>query len=81
MTFLCGLLRSTTAFTLTGAQNAAGPARRLTTQQPALGGMGRPRLEAWAPMRLAGNGGISFKHILSRLPGELQKSRETGAER
>lgn len=36
--------------------------------------------EAWAPMRQAGKGGISFNHILSRLPGELQKSRETVAE-
>jgi hypothetical protein len=38
-----------------------------------MGGMG-------ANMRLPGKSGISFDHILSRLQGELQKSRETGAE-
>jgi hypothetical protein len=31
-------------------------------------------------MRPPGKGGLTFEHILSRLQGELQKSRETGAE-
>jgi hypothetical protein len=38
-----------------------------------MGGMG-------ANIRVPGKSGISFDHILSPLPGELQKSRETGAE-
>jgi hypothetical protein len=31
-------------------------------------------------MRQPGKSGLTFDHILSRLQGELQKSRETGAE-
>ena len=31
-------------------------------------------------MRPPGKSGLTFDHILSRLQGELQKSRETGAE-
>ncbi|KAH9991166.1 hypothetical protein BJV77DRAFT_1009312 [Russula vinacea] len=42
-------------------------------QQPTLGGMGS--MGANAPSR---EGWDLFNHILSRLPGELQKSRETG---
>ena len=38
-----------------------------------MGGMG-------ANMRLTGKSGISFDYILGRFQGELQKSRETGAE-
>ena len=38
-----------------------------------MGGMG-------GSMRTPGKSGLTFDHILSRLQGELQKSRETGAE-
>ena len=38
-----------------------------------MGGMG-------GSMRPPGKSGLTFEHILSRLQGELQKSRETGAE-
>lgn len=38
-----------------------------------MGGMG-------GSMRPPGKSGLTFDHILSRLQGELQKSRETGAE-
>lgn len=38
-----------------------------------MGGMG-------GGMRPPGKSGLTFEHILSRLQGELQKSRETGAE-
>jgi hypothetical protein len=31
-------------------------------------------------LRPPGKSGLAFDHILSRLQGELQKSRETGAE-
>jgi hypothetical protein len=39
-----------------------------------IGGMGG------GSVRHPGKGGLTFDHILSRLQGELQKSRETGAE-
>ncbi|KAF8548614.1 hypothetical protein OG21DRAFT_1560880 [Imleria badia] len=56
---------------------AAPPAqRRPTLQSQALGGMGG----MGGSMRPPGKSGLSFDHILSRLQGELQKSRETGAE-
>ncbi|KAI0002558.1 hypothetical protein BJV74DRAFT_816541 [Russula compacta] len=71
-----GSSNGTTAFNFTGTQNAAGPARRPALQQQALGGMGG----MGANMRVPGKSGITFDHILSRLQGELQKSRETGAE-
>ena len=71
-----GSSNGTTAFNFTGTQTAAGPARRPALQQQALGGMGG----MGANMRVPGKSGISFDHILSRLQGELQKSRETGAE-
>lgn len=38
-----------------------------------MGGMG-------GAARQPGKSGLTFDHILSRLQGELQKSRETGAE-
>ena len=42
-----------------------------------LGGMGgMPRQRECEPLRKSG---LTFDHILSRLQGELQKSRETGA--
>ncbi|OAX32040.1 hypothetical protein K503DRAFT_805575 [Rhizopogon vinicolor AM-OR11-026] len=50
----------------------AHPQRRPTLQSQ-LGGMG-------GSMRPPGKNGLSFDHILSRLQGELHKSRETGAE-
>ncbi|KAI9451957.1 hypothetical protein F5148DRAFT_1237689 [Russula earlei] len=71
-----GSSNGTTAFNFTGTQNVAGPARRPAIQQQALGGMGG----MGANMRIPGKSGITFDHILSRLQGELQKSRETGAE-
>ena len=46
--------------------------RRAQLAQQGLGGMGA--------MRPPGKTGLSFDVILSRLQGELQKSRETGAE-
>lgn len=38
-----------------------------------IGGMG-------GSMRPPGKSGLTFEHILNRLQGELQKSRETGSE-
>ncbi|KAG6329928.1 hypothetical protein ID866_9162 [Astraeus odoratus] len=61
------------------AQGQAGPPaaqRRPTLPSQALGGMGG----MGGSMRPPGKSGLSFDHILSRLQGELQKSRETGAE-
>ncbi|TBU52602.1 hypothetical protein BD310DRAFT_981744 [Dichomitus squalens] len=59
-----------------GSSNGApGPQRRPTLQQglQGMGGMG-------GNVRVPGKSGLTFDHILSRLQGELQKSRETGAE-
>ncbi|TEB31198.1 hypothetical protein FA13DRAFT_1569730, partial [Coprinellus micaceus] len=53
--------------------SAAAGQRRPQMSQPNLGGLG-------GGMRPPGKGGLSFDVILSRLQGELQKSRETGAE-
>jgi len=50
----------------------AHPQRRPALQSQ-LGGMG-------GSMRPPSKNGLTFEHILSRLQGELQKSRETGAE-
>ncbi|TRM68625.1 hypothetical protein BD626DRAFT_482302 [Schizophyllum amplum] len=50
-----------------GAPTQNGPANQL-------GSLGGPN------MRPPGKSSISFEHILNRLQGELQKSRETGAE-
>jgi hypothetical protein len=60
------------------AQGQVGPPaqRRPTLQSQALGGMGG----MGGSMRPPGKSGLSFDHILSRLQGELQKSRDTGAE-
>ncbi|KAI0300593.1 hypothetical protein B0F90DRAFT_1668384 [Multifurca ochricompacta] len=71
-----GSSNGTSAFNFTGTQNATGPARRPAIQQQGLVGMGG----MGANMRAPGKSGITFDHILSRLQGELQKSRETGAE-
>lgn len=50
--------------------------RRPTLQSQALGGMGG----MGGSMRPPGKSGLSFDHILTRLQGELQKSREAGAD-
>jgi hypothetical protein len=42
-------------------------------QQSGLGGMG-----GMGSLRPPGKSGLTFDHIISRLQGELQKSRETG---
>ncbi|KAL1941564.1 hypothetical protein VTO73DRAFT_7003 [Trametes versicolor] len=60
-----------------GSSNGpAGPQRRPTLQPQGLVGMGGMGGNVRAP----GKSGLTFDHILSRLQGELQKSRETGAE-
>ncbi|KAI0776410.1 hypothetical protein BC629DRAFT_1526090 [Irpex lacteus] len=60
-----------------GSNGMPGQAQRRTTMQPqglvGMGGMG-------GAARQPGKSGLTFDHILSRLQGELQKSRETGAE-
>lgn len=60
-----------------GAANGMPGAPRRTAMQPqglvGMGGMG-------GNARPPGKSGLTFDHILSRLQGELQKSRETGAE-
>lgn len=58
------------------SNGAAGPQRRLTVQPQGLVGMGG----MGGNVRVPGKSGLTFDHILSRLQGELQKSRETGAE-
>ncbi|KAF5344619.1 hypothetical protein D9757_013904 [Collybiopsis confluens] len=63
---------------LGGGVGGGGPPRRPTSQLSqqgitGMGGMG-------AGMRAPGKSGLTFDHILTRLQGELQKSRETGAE-
>ncbi|KAI0826980.1 hypothetical protein BC628DRAFT_1434503 [Trametes gibbosa] len=60
-----------------GSSNGpAGPQRRPTLQPQGLVGMGG----MGGNVRVPGKSGLTFDHILSRLQGELQKSRETGAE-
>ena len=71
-----GSSNGTNAFNFNGTQNPGGPARRPAIQQQGLVGMGG----MGANMRAPGKSGLTFDHILSRLQGELQKSRETGAE-
>ncbi|KAI0266572.1 hypothetical protein BC834DRAFT_969573 [Gloeopeniophorella convolvens] len=71
-----GTSNGTNGFNFAGTQGAAGPARRPSIQQQGLMGMGG----MGASMRAPGKTGLTFDHILSRLQGELQKSRETGAE-
>ncbi|KAI0659051.1 hypothetical protein C8Q70DRAFT_1054345 [Cubamyces menziesii] len=60
-----------------GSSNGPAGAQRRPTLQPqglvGMGGMG-------GNVRAPGKSGLTFDHILSRLHGELQKSRETGAE-
>jgi hypothetical protein len=66
-----GINRQLSTFNFNGAQqrHPQPPQQGLT----GMGGMGRS-------MRPPGESGLSFDVILSRLQGELQKSRETGAE-
>ncbi|KAI0360813.1 hypothetical protein OH77DRAFT_1393258 [Trametes cingulata] len=60
-----------------GSSNGpTGPQRRPTLQPQGLVGMGG----MGGNVRVPGKSGLTFDHILSRLQGELQKSRETGAE-
>lgn len=59
-----------------GTSNGMAGARRTTMQPHGLVGMGGMGGSARPP----GKSGLTFDHILSRLQGELQKSRETGAE-
>ena len=58
-----------------GVNGVPGAQRRSTIPQGLddMGGMG-------PGVRALGKSGLSFDHILSRLQGELQKSRETGAD-
>ncbi|KAF4564093.1 hypothetical protein EYR36_003345 [Pleurotus pulmonarius] len=60
-----------------GASNGSGPPRRTSSgMQPGIAGMGG----MGGGMRAPGKSGLTFEHILNRLQGELQKSRETGTE-
>ncbi|KAI0937681.1 hypothetical protein AcV7_003649 [Taiwanofungus camphoratus] len=74
-------------------QATAGNAFSFSGQQPGPNGVpGQPRRPTMQPQGLVGMGGmggnvrqpgksgLTFDHILSRLQGELQKSRDTGAE-
>jgi hypothetical protein len=65
------------SFNFAGTQSVPSSSqRRPTLQQQGLAGMGG----MGGSMRPPGKSGLTFDHILSRLQGELQKSRETGAE-
>jgi hypothetical protein len=69
---------ASTSFNFANGTQNGGPSnaqRRLPMQQ-GLSAMG----ELNRNMRPPGKSGLTFEHILSRLQGELQKSRETGAE-
>ncbi|KAJ8091227.1 hypothetical protein PM082_004203 [Marasmius tenuissimus] len=63
------------AFNFSGGAGQPPPRRPQMSQQgmAGMGGMG-------GSMRPPGKSGLTFDHILNRLQGELQKSRETGAE-
>ena len=65
---------SSSSFAQGSANNAA---RRPPMQPQGLGGMGGM---GSGSVRPSGKSGLTFDHILSRLQGELQKSRETGVE-
>ncbi|KAJ4471977.1 hypothetical protein J3R30DRAFT_3522382 [Lentinula aciculospora] len=60
------------SFNFSGQQ----PPRRPQLSQQGISGMGG----MGGSMRPPGKSGLTFDHILNRLQGELQKSRETGAE-
>ncbi|CCM06360.1 uncharacterized protein FIBRA_08617 [Fibroporia radiculosa] len=59
-----------------GPNGAPGQQRRPSLQQQGLIGMGG----MGGNVRPPGKSGLTFDHILSRLQGELQKSRDTSAE-
>ncbi|KAA1472369.1 hypothetical protein DENSPDRAFT_821141 [Dentipellis sp. KUC8613] len=68
---------SNAAFSFANSQaGPGGPAQRRPTMQQGLTGMGG----MGGNMRAPGKSGLTFDHILNRLQGELQKSRETSAE-
>ncbi|KAG1733376.1 uncharacterized protein EDB91DRAFT_643069 [Suillus paluster] len=67
------ILPPATSSSASGSNFSFAHPQRRPTLQSQLGGMG-------GSMRPPGKNGLSFDHILSRLQGELQKSRETGAE-
>lgn len=60
-------------FNFVGAPQQRRPAPNVGQGIAGIGGMG-------GSMRPPGKSGLTFEHILSRLQGELQKSRETGSE-
>lgn len=64
---------SATSATASGSSFSFAHPQRRPTLQSQLGGMG-------GSMRPPGKNGLSFDHILNRLQGELQKSRETSAD-
>ncbi|KAJ3785861.1 hypothetical protein GGU10DRAFT_312210 [Lentinula aff. detonsa] len=63
---------NSSSFNFSGQQ----PPRRPQMSQQGISGMGG----MGGSMRPPGKSGLTFDHILNRLQGELQKSRETGAE-
>ncbi|KAJ3777088.1 hypothetical protein EV361DRAFT_944381 [Lentinula raphanica] len=63
---------NSSSFNFSGQQ----PPRRPQLSQQGISGMGG----MGGSMRPPGKSGLTFDHILNRLQGELQKSRETGAE-
>ncbi|KAL0569495.1 hypothetical protein V5O48_012477 [Marasmius crinis-equi] len=64
------------AFNFSAATGQQPPPRRPQMSQQGMAGMGG----MGGSMRPPGKSGLTFDHILTRLQGELQKSRETGAE-
>ena len=64
------------AFNFNGQKPAVAGQRRPAMQPQGLVGMG----DMGGSMRPPGKSSLTFDHILSRLQGELGKSRETGAE-
>ncbi|KAI0314557.1 hypothetical protein OF83DRAFT_1174648 [Amylostereum chailletii] len=72
-----GGANGSSAFNFASSQSGPGQAqRRPAMQQQGLVGMGG----MGGSLRQPGKSGLTFDHILNRLQGELQKSRETGAE-
>ncbi|KAJ3808060.1 hypothetical protein F5876DRAFT_90246 [Lentinula aff. lateritia] len=66
-----GSSSNSASFNFSGQQPPRRP--QMSQQGISMGGMG-------GSMRPPGKSGLTFDHILNRLQGELQKSRETGAE-
>ena len=59
---------------------AVGYASNFNRQGSAIGVQRRPATQPQGLVGMGGAGGLTSDHILSRLQGELQKSREAGAE-